>query len=429
MQVTDYEWGGVGFFYRWRQGSVYHRPWGAVERAGDRMEKKKRHTILVVDDEADVVASVKDLLRLEYKVLGVTRAAEAMAVVEREPLDVVMTDQRMPEQSGVELLERVRERQPEATRLLFTGYADLKAVIDAINKGDVYRYITKPWDPDELLTIIREACGHHDLLVERRTLLDEVQAKNAQLEKANADLQRADQLKNAFIQVASHELRTPLTILTGVAHLAAMYPGSTGELGELLKRIQQAGTRMQHLINQIVTMLSMQQFERKPAMSAHNLARLVRRAADDVRPFVVTRRQTLLVDVPEELGDLTVDEEKIRDAVNHLLLNAVKFTPDGGTITVGARRQGEDGRSGPARIWVSDTGVGMDAPSVSRVFDTFFTSFDVSHHSSGHFEYGKKGLGLGLSVVKAFVEMHGGSVAVASEPGQGTTFTITLPGT
>ncbi|HSI32575.1 MAG: ATP-binding protein [Phycisphaerae bacterium] len=393
------------------------------------MEKKKRHTILVVDDEADVVASVKDLLRLEYKVLGVTRAAEAMAVVEREPLDVVMTDQRMPEQSGVELLERVRERQPEATRLLFTGYADLKAVIDAINKGDVYRYITKPWDPDELLTIIREACGHHDLLVERRTLLDEVQAKNAQLEKANADLQRADQLKNAFIQVASHELRTPLTILTGVAHLAAMYPGSTGELGELLKRIQQAGTRMQHLINQIVTMLSMQQFERKPAMSAHNLARLVRRAADDVRPFVVTRRQTLLVDVPEELGDLTVDEEKIRDAVNHLLLNAVKFTPDGGTITVGARRQGEDGRSGPARIWVSDTGVGMDAPSVSRVFDTFFTSFDVSHHSSGHFEYGKKGLGLGLSVVKAFVEMHGGSVAVASEPGQGTTFTITLPGT
>jgi len=385
--------------------------------------QKRRHTILIVDDEPDVVASVKDLLRLEYKVIGATRADEALRVVGNDHIDVVMTDQRMPEMTGVELLERVREKHPDATRLLFTGYADLKAVIDAINKGDVYRYITKPWDPDELMTIIREACEHHDLLVDRQRLLDEVKLKNVELEKANAELKRADQLKNAFIQVASHELRTPLTILTGVAHLAAMYPGATGELGELLRRIQQAGGRMQHLINQIVTMLSSQQFERKPILVPHDLARLVRRAAEDVRPFVVTRRQSLLVDVPDELGDLPLDEEKIRDAVNHLLLNAIKFTPDGGTITVGARRE----ENGGAKIWVSDTGVGLDAVSVGRVFDQFFTSFDVSHHSSGHFEYGKKGLGLGLSVVKAFVEMHGGTVSVESEPSKGTTFTILLP--
>lgn len=385
--------------------------------------QKRKHTILVVDDEADVVASVKDLLRLEYKVVGATRAEEALRLVGTDHIDVVMTDQRMPEMTGVELLERVREKHPDATRLLFTGYADLKAVIDAINKGDVYRYITKPWDPDELMTIIREACEHHDLLVDRQRLVDEVKLKNVELEKANAELTRADQLKNAFIQVASHELRTPLTILTGVAHLAAMYPGATGELGELLRRIQQAGGRMQHLINQIVTMLSSQQFERKPNVAPHDLARLVRRAAEDVRPFVVTRRQSLLVDVPDELGDLPLDEEKIRDSVNHLLLNAIKFTPDGGTITVGARRE----ENGGAKIWVSDTGVGLDAVSVGRVFDQFFTSFDVSHHSSGHFEYGKKGLGLGLSVVKAFVEMHGGTVSVASEPGKGTTFTILLP--
>jgi len=391
--------------------------------------QKRRHTILVVDDEADVVASVKDLLRLEFKVIGATRADEALRLVADDHVDVVMTDQRMPEMTGVQLLEQVRGKHPDATRLLFTGYADLKAVIDAINKGDVYRYITKPWDPDELMTIIREACAHHDLIVERQRLLDELQLKNTELETANAELKRADELKNAFIQVASHELRTPLTILTGVAHLAALYPGASGELGELLRRIQQAGGRMQHLINQIVTMLSTEQYERKPNLTQQDLARLVRRAADDVRPFVVTRRQTLLVDVPDELGDLPLDEEKIRDAVNHLLLNAIKFTPDGGTITVGARRaEAKPGEQAGATIWVSDTGVGLDAGSVGRVFDRFFTSFDVSHHSSGHFEYGKKGLGLGLSVVKAFVEMHGGTVSVESEPGKGTTFTIQLPG-
>src|SRR5207302_148374 len=128
---------------------------------------------------------------------------------------------------GVEFLSRLRGDYPEAMRLLFTGYADIKAVIDAINHGNVYRYITKPWDPDELQTLIRQACERYDLLTERRRLLDMLQAKNQELEAANRDLEhanaelrRADQLKNAFIQVASHELRTPLAILQGLTRLA-----------------------------------------------------------------------------------------------------------------------------------------------------------------------------------------------------------------
>jgi signal transduction histidine kinase len=143
-----------------------------------------------------------------------------------------------------------------------------------------------------------------------------------------------------------------------------------------------------------------------------------------VRPFAEIRQQVLAVEVPDDAGVVEMDEAKIRDSVNHLLLNAIKFTPDGGAITVSARRNGD----GEALIRVSDTGVGIDPESVGRVFDRFFTEFDVSRHSSGHFEYGKKGLGLGLSVVKAFVEMHGGRVEVQSEMGKGTTFTIRLPG-
>src|ERR1041384_1598586 len=142
----------------------------------------RRHTVLVVDDEGDVVASVKDLLRLDYKVLGATGAAEALRLLDQEPVHIVMTDQRMPGITGVELLEQVRAKHPDAMRLMFTGYADIRAVVEAINRGNVYRYITKPWDPDELLAIIREACERYDLVAERKHLISELSEKNQALE-------------------------------------------------------------------------------------------------------------------------------------------------------------------------------------------------------------------------------------------------------
>src|SRR5438552_5372104 len=173
------------------------------------VQQRRRHTVLVVDDEPDVVKSVQDLLRFDYKVLGTTRATEGIRLMQQEEVHVVMSDQRMPEMTGVQFLNKVRGEHPEAIRLLFTGYADIKAVIDAINQGNIYRYITKPWDPDELQTVIREACERHDLLAERQRLLTELKINNEELEKANA-------LQQAFIEVASHELRTPLTIRWGL---------------------------------------------------------------------------------------------------------------------------------------------------------------------------------------------------------------------
>jgi signal transduction histidine kinase len=334
-----------------------------------------------------------------------------------------MTDQRMPETTGVELLAKVRDTHPDAMRLLFTGYADIRAVVDAINRGSVYRYITKPWDPDELMAIIREACDRYDLMAERKELMLALQSKNTELEAANAELKRADELKSAFIRVASHELRTPLTILMGLSDLAARQGGAVEPLAGWIKRINAAGLRLKHLIDQLVAMLTAQQFERKPDLRPTDLGQLLRTAIEDVRPFAEVRRQELRLELPEQAGAINVDEQKIRDSMNHLLLNAIKFTPDGGAITVRARRA-----DGDAFIEVSDTGMGIEAAAMQHVFDRFFTEFDVSHHSSGHFEFGKKGLGLGLSVVKAFVEMHGGTVKVSSEVGKGTTFTICLPG-
>jgi signal transduction histidine kinase len=371
---------------------------------------------LIVDDEPDVVKSVQDLLRLDYKVLGTTRASDALVILNKEIVDVIMTDQRMPEMSGVEFLKKAREQHPDAMRLLFTGYADIRAVIDAINQGNVYRYITKPWDPEELQTVIREACDRHDLLAERQKLLEELRTKNEALERANS-------LKQAFIEVASHELRTPLTILSGLVSLSLRVQSLGEPLKDWLKRIDQAGHRLQTLVNQLVTMLEAKQFDRPLERKSVDLTALLRQSVDDVKPFVELRKQTLELEIAPNLGSMELDDLKIRDCINHLLLNAVKFTPDNGRIGLAASRT-EDGS---ATVTVTDTGIGIDATCQKQLFEPFFTGFDVSHHSSGQFEYGRKGIGLGLSVVKAFVQMHGGSIDVSSEVGKGTSFTIQLP--
>jgi signal transduction histidine kinase len=138
---------------------------------------------------------------------------------------------------------------------------------------------------------------------------------------------------------------------------------------------------------------------------------------------VEQRRQELILDLAPDVGTMNVEFDKIRDSLENLLLNAIKFTPDGGRIQVRAGRTVPGG----VEIQVTDSGVGIEAANLPHLFKTFFTGLDVTRHSSGHFEFGRQGLGLGLSMVKAFVEMHGGTVAVTSEPGKGSTFVITLP--
>ena len=130
-----------------------------------------KHPILLVDDEPEILFSLRGLLRKEFELHTANSGAEALEVLHKQAVHVIMTDQRMPEMTGVELLRRARGECPEAIRIVFTGYADIKAVIDAINQGQIYRYLTKPWDPDELLAVLRQACDHYERLAQRRRLL------------------------------------------------------------------------------------------------------------------------------------------------------------------------------------------------------------------------------------------------------------------
>ena len=129
------------------------------------MTPPTKHTLLVVDDEQDVCDSVHDLLRREFKVLRARSAAEGAKLMQENEVHIIMTDQRMPQISGVEFLNKMRLGHPRAVRMLFTGYADIEAIIAAINQGHIYKFLRKPWQPEELEDAVREAAAEYDRLL------------------------------------------------------------------------------------------------------------------------------------------------------------------------------------------------------------------------------------------------------------------------
>ena len=126
------------------------------------MADSKKHSILLVDDEPDVLFSLKGLLRHEFELHTAESGEEAIEILKQHAVHVIMTDQRMPGMSGVELMAHAKASCPDAIRIIFTGFADIKAVVEAINSGGLYRYITKPWDPDELIEILHRAARRYE---------------------------------------------------------------------------------------------------------------------------------------------------------------------------------------------------------------------------------------------------------------------------
>jgi response regulator RpfG family c-di-GMP phosphodiesterase len=137
-----------------------------------------RHCVLIVDDEPDVCDSVRDLLRREFRVLKAHSAEEGYRIMQEEEVHIVMSDQRMPQITGIELLTKLKARHPHAIRMLFTGYADLESIIAAINQGHIFQFLKKPWQPEDLLAAVRQAALEYDnletLAMEREQLHEEV---------------------------------------------------------------------------------------------------------------------------------------------------------------------------------------------------------------------------------------------------------------
>jgi signal transduction histidine kinase len=396
--------------------SVTHRQKGAAPPV-----ENDRPTLLVVDDERDVLRSVHDLLRLDYRVITCQRGAEALEILRSaRQIHVILSDQKMPEMTGVEILRQAKVIRPETIRLLFTAYADIRTVIDAVNQGHIFRYLSKPWVPEELEAVVRQAVEHHNLIVEKNRLVAELQESNARLLEAN-------RLKGAFIEVASHELNTPVTVVLGTLELWKMSQGENASLQERqwFDRIGASARRLARTVERMLKLVRNRDFTHSLEWETVEVQPLLRRAADELVPYLELRRQNLTLEVEPNLGPVRADSSKLSDVVINLLANAIKFTPDGGTIRIEARE--EPGQGDWIRVQVSDEGVGVSPDDRPHLFEPFFTGFDTLRHSSGDYQFGKRGIGLGLWLVKTFVELHGGRVEVASNAGVGSTFAFLLP--
>ena len=172
-------------------------------------------TLLLVDDEASILSSLRRLLRpAGYTIHMAESGAAGLDILEREPIDLVVSDMRMPEMNGAQFLEQVRKRWPDTMRILLTGYADVGSTIEAINRGEIYRYISKPWDDNQLVLIIRDALESSRLRKENKRLLALTTAQNQELAQLNAGLEQKVaertaeiQQVNSFLNLANDRLK------------------------------------------------------------------------------------------------------------------------------------------------------------------------------------------------------------------------------
>ena len=162
--------------------------------------------VLVIDDEPEITRSLASMLEPEYRIITAGSAEEGLAQLKAHSVAVILTDQRMPNGTGSELLARSLDISPETTRILLTGYSDISAVIDAVNEGEVYRYITKPWQPEELHLVISQGVERHQLVIENRRLLDELSQTNLELERRVAERTQQLQEQNRALEQARESI-------------------------------------------------------------------------------------------------------------------------------------------------------------------------------------------------------------------------------
>jgi response regulator RpfG family c-di-GMP phosphodiesterase len=190
----------------------------------------RQERLLVVDDEPGIVASIADLFRNRCEVVTTTSAAGGLAQLANGTVAVIISDQRMPGMTGSAFLAAAAASHPDATRIMLTGYADLPAVVQGVNEGKIYSYMTKPWTGADMEAVVEKAFEHHHLLSERRRLIEELQQANATLEEKvrertrelsdkNIALEESNRVKNQVLGVAAHDLRTPLGGIHGLATL------------------------------------------------------------------------------------------------------------------------------------------------------------------------------------------------------------------
>jgi signal transduction histidine kinase len=271
-----------------------------------------------------------------------------------------------------------------------------------------------------------------------RTTLDRMRGNDqmmiADLQKTNQILSQLDRNKLEFIQVAAHELRTPLTVLKGYVNVLRSFPDikANTAVSEVVEGIIKGADRMHEVVNLMLDVTRIDSETLRVASLPVPLKRVINDLVHDLSKAAVDRQIEITTQHAEDLPSIKADPTLISKALYHLIINAIKYTPDGGKVTVSTRPIVMDGNLPGIEIAVKDTGIGLDAEHHDLVFEKFYQVGSVAIHSSGKTAFKGGGAGLGLAIVRGVARAHGGKVWVESAGHNevqllGSTFYLQLP--
>ena len=388
--------------------------------------KSTQHNLLVIDDETEIVKALSRQFRRTYTVYTAESAQAGYQIMASVPIQAIISDQRMPGMNGSEFFSKVKHEFPDAIRLLLTGYADVQAVITAINDGNIFRYITKPWDPVELDTIVREAFDRHDLIMSNRTLVHDLKDANETLEQrvaqrtselsqANEQLQALSTQKDKFMGMVVHDLRGPLGNLQMLGKLLSDPQVSDDDKLIFSNLMDDTTKKMLTLINDLLDINAIESGQLVLEPTLVDITKFVERIVQLNSHLGTSKNIALVTEIDPAFRIVVFDPKRIEQVLDNLINNAFKFSYSGTTVTL------KVGREDDTLVFVvADQGQGIKPEDLPKLFGAFQKT---STRPTG----GENSSGLGLSICKRIIDLHGGSIEVNSEFGTGTTFSVRLP--
>ncbi|MBI5881783.1 MAG: response regulator [Elusimicrobia bacterium] len=367
--------------------------------------------VLVVDDDPQMLRFCrKSLEHPGVEVATVSSPQEALERLRQGPFDLVLSDIRMASpDAGVALAEDIHNRWPETDIIMMTGEPGMDTAIPSIQARSA-DYLVKPLSSKSLDVAASRVLGMRRLAKE----LDAERMLRKELEAAYGELRKVERAKEAILSRVSHELMTPVAIARMAADLLASEVSSSPGRA-FLGKVSGALTRMQSVVEDLLLFARVRTSGLKPSVSETDLRGLLERAVASLKPLWEARGLSVDTDFRGLEHLVRADPGLLEAAFQRLLLNAIRFNKKAGRIRIVAQSGAEE-----TRVSISDDGPGIPQEEAGRVFDGFYQAADHMTREVG-------GLGVGLAIVRRVAQAHGGEATVRSKPGEGSTFTFSIP--
>lgn len=389
---------------------------------------EKDYNLLIIDDEVEITKALTRQFRRKYNVFSTTDANDGLKIMEQENIQVVLSDQRMPGMTGVDFFMRIKDKYPDALKLILTGYTDIEAVIGAINEGQVFRYVKKPWNPAELDTIINEAFEKYELITNNRKLMHNLQEMNStleekvktrtqELEKLNSRLSEINLEKNKYIGMVAHDLRNPIGVAASFSEfiIENFETTSKDEKLEYLGYINTSCTFSLDLIRDFLNVSKIEAGIFDLNLSELEYINFVKTSIVQNEILAKNKSQQIIIHTNANTISVSFDRNKIQQVLNNLLSNAIKYSLPNTQIVVDISETATE-----IVTQIIDQGQGIPEGEISKLFHPFqTTSVKATANESS--------TGLGLAIIKKIVEAHHGNIGVESEVGKGSTFWFSIP--